>query len=1324
VKDILSKVPGWKIDGRFWVRESDGLRLPVVAGDTSANTVMTAYWAFGDDDGSQTTHTQDTQSTARTAQSGDVNFIIRLQARETAGKTDPWAFQLYADKNSSGTFTEVTSSRTDGLIKSANGSSRTDGEAITSSRLTNPGGTWLDGEFDDGSSAEGTSTIGLSGQYTEIEFCIQIDSANAVNGDYWDLRLESTSGTDLDSPYPSPYPRVTASLALQPINIYPAAVAAGADSVAPTTRLGSISLSPTLVAAGADSVDPTVSVSIPDMDITPSAVATGADSVGPTTRQGSLNLSPTLVSSSAVGVAPSVTLGSISLSPTLVDASAVGVDPTVTISSPPITPSPAVAGADSVNPTVDISSGDVNVYPSAVISSASSSVGEVRQGSQSVSPSLVDASAVGIDPTVYISSGDINVYPSAGSAGADSFLAETRQSSLSLSTSAGSASADSTGPSLGFSSVSVTPGPAIAGADSLGPSVQTGGNLNIYPASISAGTDTSYSIQFGSINISPALSSISTVSSIGETALGSINLTSSSAAAGSDSLIGSVSVSIPPLYVSPSPASAGADSIPPSFFWSSQSASPSESFTRTGAPLGFVSVGEAFSIDPVTAGTAALVEVSGGNNRVYVSFIRFLAPIGPNLQVFPNPAASVADVTGPSLYFTSDSASPDPVTAATSTDGPTITTGDVNVHPSAVTAAVTGSDPDVKQSSHTVYGGIARASTSRVNPSVVYGSISITPYPRLAGTDAIPPHVSDLTVPTPPSTASADSVGPSEVRLGNFSRTPAPSSAHTTVQGPSLHWGSQTATPGASSAVPETIGPQVRFGSISVPTSAASAATTTVSPDVGLSSVSVDVAYPAIARTSSRVGTVIEGGGYLYVYPVESYAQGVTNIGRVRVSGYFAVIPDPATAGTRIHPVHVQITGGSIEVYPVEVEAETSSRVGAVHTGDLDLYPVLVTIKTGSSIVEVRQSSLWRYPDERAVRALGVDPGVILGSISISPSPADAGTRTLHQWTRQSSIIIGPVASVASVASVAPTILFQGGYTAVTPSSAISVVSSTNPQIIYGAALVTPQPARAATRCGIGLILQFSSVDIYPNAGEAIAFTVGPRVQQLAMNLYPVLVSAGTDTTGPSVQMGDYVLYPKFVFTRGYRNGPTVQLGSIGITPTPAGMGTGVDSSMSLSGLSVTTGAAVAIVGSVLGEYLVLDNLYPNLDLAVGAWTDEGGSTEDLFDSLDERPVPSDLDYIMNETPEGEIYRADFTEGADPGRDDHHIVEYRIKKDHPVTRIDITVTLKDGDTTIASWTHQDISTEYVTITQYLTTGQAALITDYSNLRLEFDATEV
>jgi len=211
-KPYYSADGNWVQIGRRWVRLSDGFVLPVIQGGTSANTIMENIWAFGTDNGSESGHSLDTENTARTAQNMDENFTIRMMARETAGKNDPWSMYLFCSYNG-GAFTLVDTTASAGMpcFVSANVSSRTDDE-VTTHRLSNPAsGSFTAGYFDDASSSLGTSNVSLSSQYSEWEFCVQLDSTYASSSDEFEFRLEGGSGgTDLDSYVGVTYPKATA----------------------------------------------------------------------------------------------------------------------------------------------------------------------------------------------------------------------------------------------------------------------------------------------------------------------------------------------------------------------------------------------------------------------------------------------------------------------------------------------------------------------------------------------------------------------------------------------------------------------------------------------------------------------------------------------------------------------------------------------------------------------------------------------------------------------------------------------------------------------------------------------------------------------------------------------------------------------------------------------------------------------------------------------------------------------------------------------------------------------------------------------------------
>ena len=108
------------------------------------------------------------------------------------------------------------------------------------------------------------------------------------------------------------------------------------------------------------------------------------------------------------------------------------------------------------------------------------------------------------------------------------------------------------------------------------------------------------------------------------------------------------------------------------------------------------------------------------------------------------------------------------------------------------------------------------------------------------------------------------------------------------------------------------------------------------------------------------------------------------------------------------------------------------------------------------------------------------------------------------------------------------------------------------------------------------------------------------------------------------------------------------------------------------------------------------------------------GATSNLFPLLDE----GDEDSIYC-TDDGAIANFQFTSALEPNRDTDHRIRYRISGDGSSN---LTVRLKDGGTTIATWVETAPSTTPQTIDRVLTTPQAQAITNYADLRLEFEET--
>lgn len=147
------------------------------------------------------------------------------------------------------------------------------------------------------------------------------------------------------------------------------------------------------------------------------------------------------------------------------------------------------------------------------------------------------------------------------------------------------------------------------------------------------------------------------------------------------------------------------------------------------------------------------------------------------------------------------------------------------------------------------------------------------------------------------------------------------------------------------------------------------------------------------------------------------------------------------------------------------------------------------------------------------------------------------------------------------------------------------------------------------------------------------------------------------------------------------------------------------------------TASAVSIASGV-AEIIVLQYLRPDADLATGNWTNEIGTTV-LYSSIDDA-IANDNDYIKSgDNPTADVARIRL---ANPGTAPSSPVRvrYRYDKDGEGS-VDLTVRLLQGVAVVAAWTHTDINPGFTTTTQTLTAPQVAAITDYTDLRVEFQA---
>ncbi len=140
----------------------------------------------------------------------------------------------------------------------------------------------------------------------------------------------------------------------------------------------------------------------------------------------------------------------------------------------------------------------------------------------------------------------------------------------------------------------------------------------------------------------------------------------------------------------------------------------------------------------------------------------------------------------------------------------------------------------------------------------------------------------------------------------------------------------------------------------------------------------------------------------------------------------------------------------------------------------------------------------------------------------------------------------------------------------------------------------------------------------------------------------------------------------------------------------------------------VSWGARPVLIGSVTVQLA-----RPTSDVSAGTWTASSGS--DLYAMLDETAA-SDADYIV--TTGASTCEVALGSLSDPAVSTGHKVRYRLSANTG----GITVRLREGTTTIATWTHNPAPSALTTYEQTLTGGEADSIISYAALKLQFEAT--
>jgi len=451
------------------------------------------------------------------------------------------------------------------------------------------------------------------------------------------------------------------------------------------------------------------------------------------------------------------------------------------------------------------------------------------------------------------------------------------------------------------------------------------------------------------------------------------------------------------------------------------------------------------------------------------------------------------------------------------------------------------------------------------------------------------------------------------------------------------------------------------------------------------------------------------------------------------------ITPDPAVASAdSVDPIPRQ---GSISYGPASLSAGTDTANPAVTLGNINATPSPAVVVTSRSGPQVFLSSVSVAPNARAAKAARSDPSVRLGSIQLDIDSATAVADGADPSIHLSGQTVSPSPAVVSVSVTGPKIDDNKDiYT-----SPISVATSTTgPTLFWSSVSTTPDPATSkvvainpqdlpmyavtasATAQDPQVYVGELVIGIYPAAAESTTEAIDPSLYWSSHSSTPDPASVATDVVDPTYYVYNYtVIWPTPAASIPSSDISIVSLGPLVLSPDMAEAATDVVSpDLFFSSMSYDPAEASAITGTAVGAAGAFFRYFLKADTSIGDYTDENDGTTDIYKSVDEDPH-NDADYIKSDwNPQQDSYIGKLQSVSDPDTDTSHYIEYRYKKDNTLSRIDIVVRLYQDDIVITGWSHDDIGTDFVTKRQLLDETDAALITDYTKLRVEIEASEV
>lgn len=133
----------------------------------------------------------------------------------------------------------------------------------------------------------------------------------------------------------------------------------------------------------------------------------------------------------------------------------------------------------------------------------------------------------------------------------------------------------------------------------------------------------------------------------------------------------------------------------------------------------------------------------------------------------------------------------------------------------------------------------------------------------------------------------------------------------------------------------------------------------------------------------------------------------------------------------------------------------------------------------------------------------------------------------------------------------------------------------------------------------------------------------------------------------------------------------------------------------------------------------------PNSDVSDGRWLNSAGNNTNLYSYIDEAAAYNDSDYIhvTDEWGSTDICTVGLGDITDPSSAALHKFTVRSKEHGGAQSVELTVTLLQNTTGIATGSTYQPGTSYANVTTTLTAAQANSITDYNDLRLKIQAVD-